>query len=205
MWPIVVGVAGGSASGKTSVVQRLVEGLGTEAATVLQHDRYYHDRSALTDEARAALNYDHPDALDSDLLLAHLAALRAGLAIEAPVYDLARHARQPWHDLILPRPTLIVEGILVLADARLRAAMDIRVFVDTDDESRFRRRLARDVKERGRSAESVAAQYAATVRPMHDAFVEPSRLHADLVVTGGAHNTEAVRQLLVMVAERIKS
>jgi uridine kinase len=194
--PVVIGVAGGTASGKTTVVQRIVGSLGTGQVTVLEHDRYYRDRNDLRLEERASLNYDHPDALETDLMVGHLKALREGHAIEAPVYDFTLHARKPVTDTIHPRRAIIVEGILIFADAALRDLMDIKVFVDTDADTRFIRRLKRDVAERGRTMESVMEQYLGTVKPMHFEFVEPTKRYADVILPQGGHNPVAVDMLL---------
>jgi uridine kinase len=199
---ILIGIAGGSASGKTTVVDRLVEHLGADLVSVIQHDRYYRDVPALPDE-RTARNYDHPDALETDLLVSHLMALRAGRAVHAPTYDFAHHRRRPALHRIEPRPAIVVEGILVLAEPRLVSVMDLKVFVDTPEAIRFARRLQRDVAERGRNAASVAAQYAATVHPMHHRFVEPSRVHADIVIPEGGLNDAGVQRLMERVTELI--
>src|SRR5687768_255685 len=188
MASFVIGVAGGSGSGKTTVVRRIVDSLGLEQVTWLDHDRYYRDRNDLRLEERAALNYDHPDALETDLMVDHVRALKAGRAIEAPQYDFTRHARLAQTDEFLPRRALIVEGILVFTDAALRDLMDLKVFVDTDSDTRFIRRLQRDVAERGRTMESVIDQYQSTVKPMHREFVEPSKRYADVIIPLGGHN-----------------
>jgi len=203
MTPIVVGVAGGSGSGKTTVVRRLVAQLGTSGAGVLEHDRYYRDHSHLPADRRATLNYDHPDALDTDLLVEHVRGLREGRAAEVPIYDFAHHTRAATVEVVLPRPTIIVEGILVLAHDTLRSLMDIKVYVDTDPSTRLERRLRRDVEERGRNEASVLAQYASTVRPMHDAFVEPSRAHADVVIVHGGFNDAAIASVLAAIRQRL--
>jgi len=197
--PVVIGVAGGSGSGKTTVVQRIVESLGDDKVTVLEHDRYYHDRSHLRLEERAALNYDHPDALDTELMVEHVRALRAGHEVDVPVYDFARYARRPVTERAQPRDALIVEGILIFADLALRELMDVKVFVDTDDDIRFIRRLRRDVAERGRTMESVIEQYLGTVKPMHLEFVEPSKRYADIIVPRGGHNEVAIDMLLTLI------
>jgi uridine kinase len=197
--PLVIGVAGGSGSGKTTVVRRIVDSLGPDRVTVVEHDRYYRSYPELRLEERAALNYDHPRVLDTDLLVRHLDALRGGAAIEAPVYDFTSYARLTRTDTLHPRRAIIVEGILILADAPLRERMDVKVFVDTDDDTRFIRRLQRDVKERGRSLDSVVDQYLGTVKPMHLEFVEPSKRYADIIVPLGGHNTVAVDLLLSMI------
>lgn len=199
MTPTIIGVAGGSGSGKTTVVRRIIESIGPDQVTVLDHDRYYRDRNDLRFEERAALNYDHPDALETDLMVAHVLELKAGRPVEVPSYDFTRYARLPARELMLPRRAVIVEGILVFVDATLRALMDIKVFVDTDDDTRFIRRLQRDVKERGRTMESVIEQYQATVKPMHLDFVEPSKRYADLILPQGGHNPVAVDLLLRLI------
>jgi uridine kinase len=197
--PIVIGVAGGSGSGKTTVVRRIVDSLGDDQVTVLEHDRYYRDRNDLRLEERAALNYDHPDALETDLMVQHLLTLKSGQPIEAPVYDFARHARTALTARLLPRRAIIVEGMLIFADAPLRKLMDIKVFVDTDGDTRVIRRLQRDVAERGRTMASVIDQYLGTVKPMHLEFVEPSKRYADLIVPVGGHNAVAVDLLLSLI------
>jgi len=195
----VIGVAGGSGSGKTTVVRRIVDSLGPEQVTLLDHDRYYRDRNDLRLEERAALNYDHPDALETDLMVAHVRALKAGTAVDVPQYDFTRHARLSEIETFQPRRALIVEGILVFTDAALRDLMDIKVFVDTDSDTRFIRRLRRDVALRGRTMESVIDQYQHTVKPMHLEFVEPSKRYADVIIPLGGHNTVAVDLLLTML------
>jgi uridine kinase len=199
MSSFVIGVAGGSGSGKTTVVRRIVDSLGPEHVTVLDHDRYYRDRNDLRLEERAALNYDHPDSLETDLLVGHVRELRAGRAVNVPQYDFTRYARLPETEIFQPRRALIVEGILVFTDAALRELMDIKVFVDTDSDTRFIRRLQRDVANRGRTMESVIEQYQDTVKPMHLEFVEPSKRYADVLIPLGGHNTVAVDLLLTML------
>jgi uridine kinase len=196
---VVIGVAGGSGSGKTTVVRHIVESLGNDQVTVLEHDRYYRDRSDLRLEERAAMNYDHPDSLETDLMVRHLEALRSGSAVEVPVYDFARYARVAATDLAQPRRAIIVEGILIFTDAALRSLLDVKVFVDADDDIRFIRRLRRDVAERGRTMESVVEQYLNTVKPMHLDFVEPSKRYADIIVPQGGHNTVAIDMLLTLI------
>ena len=195
----VIGVAGGSGSGKTTVVRRIVDSLGPQQVTLLDHDRYYRDRNDLRLEERAALNYDHPDALETDLMVAHVRALKAGAAVDVPQYDFTRHARLSEIETFQPRRALIVEGILVFTDAALRDLMDIKVFVDTDSDTRFIRRLQRDVAQRGRTMESVIDQYQQTVKPMHLEFVEPSKRYADVIIPLGGHNTVAVDLLLTLL------
>ena len=199
MAPIVIGVAGGSGSGKTTVVRRIVDALGEARVTVLEHDRYYRDRNDLRLEDRAALNYDHPDSLETDLMVAHVRELRSGRTVEVPVYDFSRYARTAATESVSPARAIIVEGILIYTDAALRALMDVKVFVDTDDDTRFIRRLQRDISERGRTVQSVIEQYLGTVKPMHLEFVEPSKRYADIIVPLGGHNTVAIDMLLTLI------
>ncbi len=201
--PLVIGVAGGSGSGKTTVVRRIMESIGDDQVTVLEHDRYYRDRNDLRLEERAALNYDHPDSLETDLLVRHLHELRAGRAVEMPAYDFARHARQPVTVPALPRKAIIVEGILIFAEPRLREQMDIKVFVDTPDDVRFIRRLRRDIAERGRTLDSVIEQYEGTVRPMHMQFVEPSKRFADVIIPEGGHNLVSIDLISGKIREKL--
>ena len=197
--PIVIGVAGGSGSGKTTVVRSITRALGREQVTVVHHDSYYRDAGHLTLEERQAINYDHPDSLETELLVRHLEELRAGHDVEVPVYDFTTHARAAEREPAPARKVIILDGLLILWDRRLRRLMDIKVFVDTDPDIRFIRRLSRDIEERGRSAESVIRQYLDTVRPMHLEFVEPSKRYADLIVPEGGHNRVAVDMLITKV------
>ena len=174
MLPIIIGVAGGSGSGKTTVVRAITGHLGTDQVAVIHHDSYYRDASHLTIEERQAINYDHPDSLETELLVEHLKELRAARPVAVPVYDFATHSRLPQREHVRPHKVIIVDGLLILWDPPLRALMDIKVYVDTDPDLRFIRRLERDIRERGRSTESVIQQYTGTVRPMHLVFVEPS-------------------------------
>ena len=197
--PIVIGVAGGSGSGKTTVVRRIVESIGDDQVTVLEHDRYYRDRNDLRLEERAALNYDHPDSLETDLLVQHVHELRAGRSIDVPVYNFARYAREAATVAVVPRKAIIVEGILIFTDPALRRLMDVKVFVDADDDTRFIRRLQRDMSDRGRTVPSVIEQYLGTVKPMHLEFVEPSKRYADIIIPLGGHNTVAIDMLLTLI------
>ena len=197
--PLVIGVAGGSGSGKTTVVRRIVESIGEGEVTVLEHDRYYRDRSDLRLEERAALNYDHPDSLETHLLVQHVETLRDGSRVEVPRYDFARYCRHASSETIAPGRALIVEGILIYTDAALRRLMDVKVFVDTDDDTRFIRRLQRDISERGRTVQSVIDQYLSTVKPMHLEFVEPSKRYADIIIPQGGHNAVAIDMLMTLI------
>lgn len=190
--PLVIGIAGGTGSGKTTVAQRLAEALPAGSCIRIEHDAYYRDRSDLTDEQRATINYDHPDALESDLLARHLAKLRAGEPAELPIYDFVTHTRRPETRHADPAKVIIVEGILVFVEPDIRAQMDIKVFVDTDADIRVFRRIRRDLEQRGRSFASVREQYYQTVRPMHLEFVEPSKRWADLIMPEGGDNLVAL-------------
>lgn len=197
--PVVVGVAGGTGSGKTTVVNEILNGLETEEVLVIQHDSYYKDRSHLPEEQRGNINYDHPDALDTPLLIAHLQQLVAGQHVEIPNYDFATHTRKAVRQKIGPCKVIVVEGILILADPNLRKLFDIKVFVDTDADIRFIRRMERDIAERARTRESVVNQYLATVRAMHLEFVEPSKRYADVIVPEGGYNLVAVDMLITKI------
>lgn len=196
---LIVGVAGGSGSGKTTVVQEVVRHLGPERVTVIQHDSYYRDRSAVPAAERLAVNYDHPDALETTLLVEHLRELRAGRAVEVPVYDFASHTRLAHTVRAEPRSVVLVEGILILVEQVVRDLMDLRVFVDTDADLRLIRRAERDVSERRRTVESVFRQYLDTVRPMHLEFVEPSKRWADIIIPEGGLNQPGIDTLVARV------
>ena len=189
--PLIIGIAGGTGSGKTTIARRIAEEIGP-AVVVLDHDAYYRDQSNRTAEERAATNYDHPDALDNALFAEHIGALRARRAIEKPVYDFEAHLRTDQTVRVEPREVIIVEGILTLAVEKLRNLMDVKIFVDTDADIRLMRRVRRDMEQRGRTFASVREQYYKTVRPMHLAFVEPSKRYANLIVPEGGENRIAV-------------
>jgi len=190
--PLLIGVAGGTGSGKSTVAQKIVEGLPPGTVAVVDHDSYYHDRSELSPRAREQLNFDHPDSLDTDLLISHLRALREGEPIDMPVYDFKTHSRKQVRRLVEPAPFIIVEGILLFVDPELRSLLDIKIFVDTDADIRVLRRVRRDIEQRGRSFQSIREQYYATVRPMHLQFVEPSKRYADLIIPEGGENRVAI-------------
>jgi len=192
MRPLVIGIAGGTGSGKTTVAEKIAESLPPDRAVVIQHDWYYLDRSHLTAEARALVNFDEPDALDNARLLSDLLALRDGRAAVCPRYDFASHTRLPEGRDVPPHSIVIVEGILLFAIPDLRDALDLRVFVDTDDDIRLLRRIRRDIEERGRDIGSIAAQYLESVRPMHQLHVAPSRRHAHLIIPEGGENAPAL-------------
>ena len=196
---LVIGIAGGSGSGKTTLMKNLVEQFPQEI-TVISHDNYYKRHDELTYEQRCLINYDEPDAFETDLMAKHLELLRQGQAIDCPVYDYTVHNRSDETIRIVPKRVIIVEGILIFADEALRELMDIRIFVDTDADIRLCRRIKRDVNKRGRSLESVLTQYQQTVKPMHEKYVEPSKKYANLVVPEGGKNYVA----LDMIAQRIR-
>jgi len=201
MEPVIIGVAGGTGSGKTTVAKEILRRAGTPRIAFLQHDAYYKDLGNLPLAQRAMQNFDHPDALDNALLLAHLKALKASQPVEIPVYDFTTHTRTEETRRIEPQPVILLEGILLFADEALRRLMDVKIYVDTDSDIRFIRRLERDIKERGRTTESVVRQYLSTVRPMHLEFVEPSKRHADVIIPEGGFNEVAMD----MIAARIRS
>jgi uridine kinase len=194
--PIVFGVAGGTASGKTTVARAVLDAVGASRIAYLPHDAYYSDRSDLPFEERARLNYDHPDSLETKLLVRHIKDLLVGAPVHVPVYDFTTHRRTTETILVEPAPIILVDGILIFNKRKLRDLMDIKVFVDTDSDVRFIRRLLRDMNERGRSLDSVVHQYLETVRPMHLKFVEPSRRYADVIIPGGGHNRVAMEMVV---------
>jgi uridine kinase len=201
--PLILGVAGGSGSGKTTVVSQIIRAMEPVPVSLLHHDSYYRDHPDLSDQERARLNYDHPEVLETPLLADHLRELLAGQAVEEPVYDFTTHSRTDETRRIEPNPVVIVDGILILAEPELRELMDIRVYVETDSDLRFIRRLLRDTQERGRSVDSVIRQYQETVRPMHLEFVEPSRRHADVIVPFGRENRVAISMLVARLRAQV--
>jgi uridine kinase len=192
MQVVTVGVAGGTGSGKTTLVQTLIERIGGERIVLLPHDAYYRDLCHLPLEQRVQTNFDHPDSLETELLVAHLRRLQVGESIAMPQYDFVAHTRLSERVIVGPRPVVIVEGILIFVDSALRELLDIKLYVDTDADVRFIRRLQRDIEERGRTVQSVIEQYLSTVRPMHLEFVEPSKRHADLIIPEGGLNLVAL-------------
>jgi uridine kinase len=193
---LIIGIAGGTGSGKTTVVRKVAAGLPIDAVGAIEHDSYYKDRSGVPFEERAKLNYDHPDSLDNELMIKHLQELRAGNAVEVPVYDFKTHARLKETRRVEPAPVIIVEGILVYVDQRIRDLLDMKIFVDTDADIRVMRRIRRDIEERGRDFRSIRRQYYETVRPMHLQFVEPSKRWADLIIPEGGENKVALDMIL---------
>jgi uridine kinase len=199
--PFVVGVAGGTGSGKTTVARRIAEAVPSHLVSVLQHDHYYRDQPALDFAARSQLNFDHPESLETSLLIAHLRTLKRGERTTTPTYDFKEHRRSSEVREVAPTPIVVVEGILLFTDAELRAELDLKIFVDTDADIRLLRRIRRDMEQRGRSFESIREQYKATVRPMHLQFVEPSKRWADVILPEGGEN----RVALDLVVAKIRS
>ena len=199
---MVIGIAGGTGSGKTTLTRRLVERFGADVS-VLNHDNYYKAHDDMPFEARRRLNYDHPDSFDTDLLVRDLKQLRQGVAVDCPTYDYTVHNRAQATLRVEPARVVIVEGILIFENQALREQMDIKIFVDTDADVRILRRLVRDVKERGRSLDSVVGQYLSTVKPMHEAFVEPSKKYADLIVPEGGNNQVALEMIVRRVQHHL--
>jgi len=196
---LLVGIAGGTGSGKTSLAHKIQERVGTDRCLLLAQDAYYKDESTLSPAAQAAINYDHPDAFDTSLLVQDLRDLKAGRPVPCLIYDHSTYSRRVLADPLTPKPVIILEGILVLAEEPLRRLMDIRLFIDTDADVRILRRLQRDIRDRGRSFESVQRQYLESVRPMHLEFVEPSKRYADLIIPEGAENEVAVEAVVARV------
>ena len=200
--PLIIGVAGGSGSGKTTVARAIQESLGQDAAFI-DMDAYYRDQSQLTFPERLGVNYDHPDAFDIDLMVDQITTLSRGAPVEKPTYDFAAHTRSAKRIMVEPRGAIVIDGILLLVEARLRALLDIKVYVDVADDIRFIRRLERDIEVRGRSVTDVIRQYLDTVRPMHLEFVEPSKRYADIIIPQGGHNRVGVEMLLARVQSEV--
>ena len=196
MRPTLIGIAGGTGSGKTTVALKLAEALPPERAALIQQDWYYRDRSQLDPAARSLINFDEPDALENDLLLADLLALKAGRPVNCPQYDFSSHTRRAERRAVLPRSIILVEGILLFAVASVRDVLDLRLFVDTDDDVRLLRRVRRDIEERGRDIQSIESQYLGSVRRMHQQHVAPSRAHAHLIIPEGGENAPALEVIV---------
>ncbi len=199
--PLVIGIAGGSGSGKTTVAQEILNRVGADRIAYIQHDSYYKDLTGLPPTLRMDVNFDHPHSLETELLIEHVEALRDHQSVEVPIYDFATHSRTNQTYTVASRGVILVEGILIFAEPELRKLFDVKLFVDTDADVRFIRRLHRDITERSRTTESVIKQYESTVRPMHLEFVEPSKRYADVIIPEGGHNVAA----LDMVVARIES
>ncbi|AXJ01476.1 uridine kinase [Cyclonatronum proteinivorum] len=203
MKPFVIGVAGGSGSGKTTVVSHIIDAVGSENLVLLQHDSYYRDLKHLSFEQRVRQNFDHPAALETELLIRHVNALLSGYSIKCPIYDFKNHVRSENYSTYTPKPIILVDGILIFYERELRDLMNIKIFVDTDDDLRLLRRLKRDINDRGRSVDSVLNQYEKFVRPMHLEFVEPSKRYADIIIPHGGQNKVALDILNSFISEKV--
>lgn len=205
MKPLVIGLAGGSGAGKTTIAHTIIERVGAERIAFIQHDAYYRDQSDIPFSARLLVNYDHPDSLETELLVRHLLALKEGRQVEIPVYDFAQFTRTGQTTCVEPRPVILVEGILIFVDPKLRTLFDVKIYVDAASDLRFIRRLQRDLTERQRSPDAVIRQYLETVRPMHIEFVEPSKRYADLILPEGGFNTVGVDVIVARVRAMIEN
>ena len=204
METILIGIAGGTGSGKKTLADKLVDSFGRDEVSILRHDNYYKRHDEMDYEARTKLNYDHPDAFDTDLLCEHIRLLKSGQSIDMPVYDYTIHNRSDRTVHVDTAPVIVLEGILIFAEPALCDLMDIKVFVDTDADVRILRRIVRDVKERGRSLDSVISQYLTTVKPMHEQFVEPSKRRADIIIPEGGENAVALEMLIQRVRKHLE-
>ncbi|HCS38146.1 MAG TPA: uridine kinase [Anaerolineaceae bacterium] len=202
--PLVIGVAGGSGSGKTTVAEMVLKRVGRQRIAFLQHDSYYRELTGLPPAQRALVNFDHPNSLESEMLRDHILQLKAWQSVEVPVYDFTTHSRTKDTIHVDPRRVILVEGILIFADASLRELFDVKIFVDTDSDIRFIRRLDRDITERGRTTENVVKQYMSTVRPMHLEFVEPSKRYADVIIPEGGLNIVAMDMVIARIESLLK-
>jgi uridine kinase len=199
MASLVIGVAGGTGSGKTTVANVILQRVGADRIAYVPHDAYYRNDSDLPKAQNGLINWDHPDSLETELMIAHVKALKSGQAVELPVYDFTTNTRTARTTRVEPQPIILVEGILIFADTQLRPLFDIKIFVDTDPDIRFIRRLQRDIAERGRTPESVIRQYLETVRPMHLEFVEPSKRYADVIIPEGGYNEVAMDMIVARI------
>lgn len=201
---MIIGICGGTGSGKTTIARAIVETVDARNVTLVEQDSYYRNLADMPLDERHQANFDHPDSIDSDMLVNHLRRLKQGLNVEMPLYDFKTHTRSDRIEIIEPKPVVIVEGILIFAETRILDLLDVRVFVDTPDDIRFIRRLQRDIVERGRTVESVIAQYYRTVRPMHHEFVEPSKRNADIIIPEGGQTDVTIELLCGLVREKLK-
>lgn len=202
--PLVIGIAGGSGSGKTTVAQEILQRVGPDRIAFLQHDSYYKDLSGLPPTQRAEVNFDHPNSLETDLLIEHIVSLRDNQPVDVPIYNFSTHSRTSKTFTVQPRPVILVEGILIFAEPELRKLFNVKIFVDTDADIRFIRRLERDITERSRTTESVIKQYQTTVRPMHLEFVEPSKRYADVIIPEGGFNIAALDMVVARIEALLK-
>jgi len=201
--PLIIGVGGGSGSGKTTVVNKIVAGIGKDQIVLIEHDSYYRDLSHLPLSERVKQNFDHPASLETELLIRHLDALKKGYKIEVPVYDFVEHTRSAKSISVAPKKVILIDGILIFSEPNLREKMDIKIFVDTDDDVRLLRRLKRDINERGRNFDGVLNQYEQFVRPMHLEFVEPSKRYADIIIPRGGENAVALDMINALVKGKL--
>jgi uridine kinase len=201
---MIIGICGGTGSGKTTIARAIVDAVGKENVVLVEQDSYYRNLADMPLDERHQANFDHPDSIDSDMLVNHIRRLKQGLEVEMPLYDFKTHTRSDRIEIIPPKPVVIVEGILIFSETRVLDMLDVRVYVDTPDDIRFIRRLQRDIAERGRTVESVIGQYYRTVRPMHHEFVEPSKRHADIIIPEGAQTGVSVEFLCSLVREKLK-
>ena len=202
--PLVIGIAGGTGSGKTTIAHEILHRVGANKLAILSHDAYYRNQKDMPFEERAKVNYDHPDSLETELLVEHVKQLKQGHQIHMPVYDFTTHRRKEETVLIEPQPVILVDGILIFVERDLRMLFDVKIFVDTDADIRFIRRLQRDIIERNRTQESVIRQYLETVRPMHMEFVEPSKRHADVIIPEGGYNRVALDMVTARISQLLK-
>ncbi|MFO7846349.1 MAG: uridine kinase [Balneolaceae bacterium] len=203
--PLIIGVGGGSGSGKTTVVRHILSGIGENNIQLLQHDSYYRDLSHLPLEDRKKQNFDHPSSLETELMIRHVEALKSGYQVDVPVYDFAAHTRSDKTSKVTPKEIILLDGILIFTEPELRSQMDIKLFVDTDDDVRLLRRIRRDIMERGRDLEGVMNQYELYVRPMHLEFVEPSKRYADIIIPRGGENQVALEMVIATIREKLKT
>ncbi|HMB41668.1 MAG TPA: uridine kinase [Balneolaceae bacterium] len=203
--PLILGVAGGSGSGKTTVVENIVAGIGKEKILLIEHDSYYRDLSHLPLEERKKQNFDHPSSLETELMIRHLSALRSGYKVDIPVYDFVAHTRTENTIPASPKNIILIDGILIFSEPKLRNLMDIKLFVDTDDDVRLLRRLRRDILERGRNFNGVLNQYENFVRPMHLEFVEPSKRYADIIIPRGGENRVALEMVTALINGKLQN
>jgi uridine kinase len=201
--PLIIGVAGGSGSGKTTVVNKIIEGIGEEEVLLMEHDSYYRDLSHLPFDERRRQNFDHPSSLETELLIRHLDALISGYKIEIPVYNFVHHTRADETITASPKKVILIDGILIFSEPNLRDRMNIKIFVDTDDDVRLLRRLRRDINERGRNFDGVLDQYEKFVRPMHLEFVEPSKRYSDIIIPRGGENTVALQMVTALIRDEL--
>lgn len=205
MEPLIIGVAGGSGSGKTTVVRHIIDSIGKQNILLLQHDSYYRDLKHLSFEKRTQQNFDHPSSLETELLIRHIKALKEGYQVEVPIYDFSQHIRKEERRVVNPRKIILIDGILIFSEQELLEQMDIKLYVDTDDDIRLLRRIKRDIMERDRQLEDVLNQYKKFVRPMHLEFVEPSKRYADIIIPRGGQNEVALDMVNALIQDRLSS